>query len=125
MINIINYVCHSFLWFGVIDSSKLGNMSWSKVCKPKKFGGLGVRNLHLWNLGKVAWHISSLIESLWVKWVHEVYTKGGNWAIFNPPLTASWTMRKICQTKDILLPYIQQSEYSNVKENSQDFDGIR
>ena len=93
-----------------------------------KFGGLGVRNLHLWNLvviGKVAWHISSLNESLWVKWVHEVYTKGGNWAIFNPPLTASWTMRKICQTKDILLPYIQQSEYSNVKENSQDFDGIR
>lgn len=66
----INSVCRSFLWFGVSDNSKPRNMSWSKVCKPKKFGGLGIRDLQLWNLvaiGKIAWHISSLNESLWVK----------------------------------------------------------
>ena len=62
MINMINTVCRSFLWFGVSNNSKPRNMSWSKVCKPKKFGGLGIRNLHLWNLvaiGKVVCYISS------------------------------------------------------------------
>ncbi|XP_057535390.1 uncharacterized protein LOC130813571 [Amaranthus tricolor] len=41
-------------------------------------GGLGIRNIHLWNqtaVGKIAWHIHMMRETLWVKWVHGVYTK--------------------------------------------------
>ena len=51
-------------------------MNWSHICKPKKDGGLGVRNLELWNViavDKLAWHVCMLHESLWVKWVHGVY----------------------------------------------------
>lgn len=57
-----------------------------------KKGGLGIRNIETWNLvviGKLAWHIYNMTESLWVKWVHGIYTKGTNWLIYNPPPTAS------------------------------------
>ena len=43
-------------------------------------GGLSGRNIHIWNQAAVdnlAWRIHTLQESLWVKWVHGVYTKGG------------------------------------------------
>ena len=54
-------------------------------------------------MGKVAWHISTLHESLWVKWVHGVYTKGGNWILFNPPVTSNWVIKKLCKVKEKLL----------------------
>ncbi|XP_057544052.1 uncharacterized protein LOC130823450 [Amaranthus tricolor] len=71
VINIGNFICRSFLWFGVSYSHKPGNISWKEVCTPKK-------------------------ESLWVRWVHGVYTKGGRWEIFNAPATASWIIKKLC-----------------------------
>ena len=44
-----------------------------------KEGGLGLRDIEIWNLvvvGKLAWHIHHMNESFWVRWVHDVYTKG-------------------------------------------------
>ena len=76
----VNAICSYFLSDST-ESKNNGNISWDKVCKPKKEGGLEIRHLESWNLaavGKVAWYISTLHEHLWVKWVHEVYTKGGN-----------------------------------------------
>lgn len=81
VINHINAVRRSFLWFGISNSDKPGNVSWAKVCTPKKYGGLGIRHLDLWNkiaIGKVVWHIAMMKKSLWVKWIHNVYTKGGD-----------------------------------------------
>lgn len=49
---------------------------------------MGIRNIDKWNeaaVGKLAWHVANLSKSLWVRWVHDVYTKGGSWTIFNPP----------------------------------------
>ena len=103
VINHINAICRSFLWFGLSNTGKPGNVSWARVCTPKKYYGLGIRNLELWNriaVGKVVWHIAMRKESLWVKWIHNVYTKGGDWRIFNPTPTASWTLRKLCKVKE-------------------------
>lgn len=61
------------------------------VCKPKTFSGLGLRNLLIWNqvdIGKIAWHISFMKDSIWVRWVHG-NTKGGNYGIFYVPPTTS------------------------------------
>ncbi|XP_057529992.1 uncharacterized protein LOC130808548 [Amaranthus tricolor] len=84
VIHLVNSICRSFLWLGTHDSHKPGHVNWDTICKPKK-AAVGI-----------AWHISHLRESLWVKWVHGVYTKGGRWEIFNAPITASWTLKKIC-----------------------------
>lgn len=51
------------------------------------------------------------LESLWVRWVHDVYTKGGNWFVFNPPITPSWSFKKICRAKDRLGNWILQEKY--------------
>lgn len=99
----INHICRSYLWHGVVDSNAPGNVNWEKVCRLKKEGGLGVRNLYYWNLaavGKIAWHISSKQDSLWVKWVHEIYMKGGRWDLFNALATASWVIQKLCKVKE-------------------------
>lgn len=101
----INAVCRSYLWHIEADCNSPGNVNWDQVCRPKKEGGLGVRNLQLWNLaavGKIAWHISTMQDSLWVRWVHGVYTKGGRWELFNAPATASWVVKKLCKVKETL-----------------------
>ena len=82
---------------------------------PKKNGGLGVWNLEIWNsitVVKLSWHISTLYESLWVRWVHGVYTKGTNWMLFNPPSTASWSFKKICNIKHKLAVWMNKHQYS-------------
>ena len=92
VLNQINAASRSYLWHGETDSKSLGNVNWENVCRPKQVGGLGIRNLQVWNLaavGKIVWHISSKQDSFWVKWVHEVYMKGGRWELFNAPITAS------------------------------------
>ncbi|XP_057540808.1 uncharacterized protein LOC130818666 [Amaranthus tricolor] len=60
----------------------------------------------------MAWRIHMINESLWVRWVHGVYTKGDNLEIFNAPITASWVMKKICSTKDTLRNWIFHDSYS-------------
>ena len=64
-----------------------------------------IRKLEVWNLvtvGKLVWYISSMSDSMWVRWVHGVYTKGENWRVFNAPITSSWAFKKICTVKDRL-----------------------
>ncbi|CAO2830753.1 unnamed protein product [Amaranthus hypochondriacus] len=118
VINIVNSICRSFFWFGVQENHKTGNVNWEEVCRPKREGGLGTRNLEVWNIatvGEIAWHLAKLSESIWVRWVHGVYTKGGRWEIFNAPITASWTLKKICAVKDRLKNWIVKDSYS-IKE---------
>ena len=45
----INDICRSFLWFGIVDFHKPGNVTWKEVCKPKKCRGVGIRDVHVWN----------------------------------------------------------------------------
>ena len=51
-------------------------------------------------------------ESLWVRQVHGVYTKGAPWRTFNPPITPSWSFKKLCKVKDKLLPWVSESSYA-------------
>ena len=99
VVHLVNSICRSFLWFDTHDSHKPDHVNWDVICKPKIASGLGIKNIQVWNAAAVG-KISHLRESLWVKWVHGVYTKGGRWEIFNAPITASWTLKKICAVKD-------------------------
>nr|KYP73737.1 Putative ribonuclease H protein At1g65750 family [Cajanus cajan] len=49
----------SFLWSGKEDSLKIDWVKWQKVRQLKKLGGLGIKNIEIFNLGLLAkwrWH---------------------------------------------------------------------
>ena len=115
ILNQINTACRSYLWHSETKSKFPWNVSWEKICRTKQEGGLGTRNLQHWNLvavGKIAWHISSKKDSLWVKWVHEVYMKGARWELFNAPITTSWVITKLCRVKEKLNNWMKSPSYS-------------
>ena len=71
-------LCRNFLWGGKAVSFKKPLVAWREICRPKPEGGLGFIDLHAWNLAllsKSLWKIQSKKDSLWVKWVHQVYIK--------------------------------------------------
>lgn len=99
----VNNLCRKFLWEGHVNGSKPGYVGWSKVCRPKSRGGLGIRGLNLWNtiaIGKIVWQIANKKDTLWVKWVHTVYIKGREWWDYKCSTNASWIWRSICYNKE-------------------------
>ena len=58
--NKINSICQQFLWHGVSQGTKHGNIAWKNLCKTKKGGGLSIRNLGLWNKAAIGKHIWSI-----------------------------------------------------------------
>ncbi|XP_048497845.2 uncharacterized protein LOC109136430 [Beta vulgaris subsp. vulgaris] len=98
----ISHFSGHFLWSGKAMSERIGHVRWDKVCSPKKYGGLGMRNIKLWNIAavrKLVWHIGAQKDELWVRWVHSVYTKNANWWSFQPPSGASWIMKSLMQNQ--------------------------
>ncbi|KAL0288305.1 UNVERIFIED_CONTAM: hypothetical protein Sangu_2664900 [Sesamum angustifolium] len=70
----IHRLCRAFLW-----NSKRAPVAWEDICHPKEEGGLGVRHIQSWNvalLARVLWNIHCKADTLWVKWVNEVYLRG-------------------------------------------------
>lgn len=60
----------NILWGGSETTKKIPWVSWGKICKPKQEGGLGIKNLELFNevlLGKWVWRMHIEGNRLWVK----------------------------------------------------------
>jgi hypothetical protein len=58
----------NFLWGGLMKKKRICWIKWADVCKPKKEGGLGVRDLRLVNLSLLAkwrWRVLLEEEELW------------------------------------------------------------
>ena len=72
----------------------------------------------MWNKAacfKHVWNIDQKKDSLWLKWVHHVYLKGGSIWEHDAPLECSWTWRKLISiVKDVKDQFQQQqpSKYS-------------
>lgn len=47
MSNTIKNFQRNFLWGGVEKNKKWALVAWEKMCRPKKYGGLGIRDTHL------------------------------------------------------------------------------
>ncbi|XP_021731501.1 uncharacterized protein LOC110698389 [Chenopodium quinoa] len=57
----ITQLCRSFLWDGAAMVGGAPPISWDWVCKPKKYGGIGMRDCSRWNnaaLGEYVWKIA-------------------------------------------------------------------
>ncbi|KAG6696235.1 hypothetical protein I3842_09G137900 [Carya illinoinensis] len=69
-----------FLWGGMGEEFKFHLVRWEQVCRPLANGGLGIRNLRLFNralLGKWLWRYHRELEALWKLVIERKY--GGSW----------------------------------------------
>ncbi|XP_074288629.1 uncharacterized protein LOC141613783 [Silene latifolia] len=89
-----------------IDNDKDSTLvSWDQICQAKKHGGLGVTDIIRWNkaaLGKYIWWLAQKKDHLWVKWVHSIYIKSGDWHSYQPTKNGSWAWRKLCRVRDLI-----------------------
>lgn len=68
----IQSLCSRFLWTGKVTDRGVAKIAWSTVCLPKKEGGLGFRNLEIWNKTlclKLVWRLYIPNPSLWASWI--------------------------------------------------------
>lgn len=82
LINMVTSAINKFLWHGDPFSRKLIPISFHKLYYDKKYEGLGIINLHLWNkvANSVYFNMFFLADDcLWSQWVnHNVIVKKKN-----------------------------------------------
>uniref|UniRef100_A0A2N9JAL9 Reverse transcriptase domain-containing protein n=1 Tax=Fagus sylvatica TaxID=28930 RepID=A0A2N9JAL9_FAGSY len=64
----IDKIQRDFLWGGMGEGKKFHLVNWAQVCQPVHLGGLGIRNLRIFNkalLGKWLWRFGNEREALW------------------------------------------------------------
>ena len=95
----------NFLWGGNEEQKKISWVKWSQVCKPKCEGGLGVKNLYLFNLALLAkwrWRLlDGTHTTLWKSVLVERYGYDRPW--FGQPLTSSATRNSSLWWRDLAL----------------------
>uniref|UniRef100_A0A2N9HQT2 Reverse transcriptase domain-containing protein n=1 Tax=Fagus sylvatica TaxID=28930 RepID=A0A2N9HQT2_FAGSY len=73
----------NFLWGGMGDIQKYHLVSWDQICSPIPYGGLGVKNLILFNkalLGKWLWRFGAEESHLWRRVIAAKYgEEWGGW----------------------------------------------
>nr|GEY45119.1 hypothetical protein [Tanacetum cinerariifolium] len=69
----IHQLIHGFLWCNGEFKKGKAKVAWNDICLPKPKGGLGLRNLEVFNLALMTTHIWNIItnkESSWGHWIH-------------------------------------------------------
>nr|GEU39736.1 hypothetical protein [Tanacetum cinerariifolium] len=104
----IHQLIRRFLWCnGELKRGK-AKIAWDDICLPKSEGGLGLRNLKVFNFALMTTHIWNIISSkgsLWVRWIHTYKLRGRT--IWDVPVKdeMSWGWRKLLQLRDIMRPF--------------------
>lgn len=109
----INSLCSVFLWKGNIDSHNTARVAWEKVVLTKNQGGLGIKDVHVWNKAcciKLIWLLFFRSGSIWVAWFTNVILKGSihNYWTTKPSQSFSWLANKLLKLKDVVYPLIKQ-----------------
>ena len=66
-------------------------------------GGLGFRNIALWNKAanfKHVWVLCNKNDNLWVRWIHHVYLKEEDIWEHKAPIHNSWSWRNLVCIND-------------------------
>lgn len=87
VIKSVHRLCCAFLWKGSPDSTVGAKVSWKNVYQPKTEGGLGLKDLCVWNQAiffRQIWFIFSESDSLWIAWVKENLLENRNFWLLRP-----------------------------------------
>ncbi|GJT12708.1 RNA-directed DNA polymerase, eukaryota, reverse transcriptase zinc-binding domain protein [Tanacetum coccineum] len=119
IIDEINSLLKGFLWNQEKKANGRAKDAWKSLCKPKSQGGLGLKNLSIWNkalISKHQWHVAVDKDSLWVKWINTYKLKGRSIWEVNEEINDSWGWRNILKMRQLVKEaYIQKNcEIGNV-----------
>lgn len=108
----INSLCGVFLWQGDIDKHHNARVSWEVVTKPKREGGLGIKNLATWNKAcclKLIWLLFFQSGSVWVAWFIEEVLHGSlnNLWTTGPNRRHSWQVNKLLKLSSSIYSWIK------------------
>lgn len=83
----LNSMMRRFLWGKIENDRYMTFIAWHKICAEYEEGGLGVRDLKLFNqslLIKIVWQLALQQDRLWVKVVRAKYcSREGLWGVSN------------------------------------------
>ncbi|GJU57111.1 RNA-directed DNA polymerase, eukaryota, reverse transcriptase zinc-binding domain protein [Tanacetum coccineum] len=99
-------------------------VAWKTICQPKHQGGLGLKELDVWNetlLTKHLWNIATKKESLRVKWVNIVKLRGKSVWEIDIDKNDSWFWKNLIGLRDKVRPHIIH-KISNGQETSVWYD---
>ncbi|GAB2286220.1 hypothetical protein Dimus_039749 [Dionaea muscipula] len=103
VLDAIIWMCRFFL-FGA--NVKNPPVSWNFLSAPKREGGLGIFHLQTWNqalLFSNIWNIHMERQSLWIKWVNQIYLRGSSIWNWQPGKEASTFMKHMIHTRDLIM----------------------
>lgn len=108
----INSLCSIFLWKRNIEGHNSPRVAWETVVLTKRQGGLGVKDLKIWNKAyclRLVWMLFFRQDSVWVMWFKEVILKGSihNYWITTPKQSYSWFTNKLLKLKDAAFPLLK------------------
>ncbi|KAE8773418.1 Alanyl-tRNA synthetase [Hordeum vulgare] len=94
-----------YWWSSSVDRRSLHWLSWDVVSKPKKQGGMGFRDLELFNialLGKHWWRLTTNLSLLCARVLKGKYFPDGHFMQATAPRSSSTTWRAIIAGKETL-----------------------
>lgn len=100
-----------YWWSSSIDKRSLHWISWKELAKPKCQGGMGFRDLHVFNLallGKHGWRFMTNSTSLCARVMKGRYFPDTDFLHASAPKAASTTWRAIISGREALLAGIVQ-----------------
>lgn len=108
----INSLCRVFLWQGDIDKHHSVRVSWEVVTKPRREGGLGIKNLAVCNKSsclKQIWLLFFQAGSVWVAWFVEEVLDGSlsNLWTTMPNQRYSWQVNKMLKLSSSIYSWIK------------------
>jgi hypothetical protein len=94
-----------FWWAQQKDERKIHWLSWEKMARPKKDGGLGFRDLHLFNLAMLArqvWRFLTVPDSLCARVLQAKYFPNTSVLKAIPMREMSYTWRSILKGVEVI-----------------------
>ena len=105
LLNEIEKLCRNFFWGQQHNEKKVAWVSWEKICRSKKEGGLGMRNLVVFNkamLAKQAWRVLKFPHSLMAKVLKNKYFPHTSFMDVRVSPLASYTWKSILSARQLL-----------------------
>lgn len=116
----VEQLCSAFLWTGPDLKTTGAKVAWSKVCRVKSEGGLGIRAIKEINKVyglKLIWRMLTG-ESLWGRWIIKYLLKKKSfWEVKANMQSGSWMWRKMLKLRDLAKSFYRK-EIGNGRHTS-------